>query len=274
MAEQDKKELFVVKILNNGLRTKDIATGEYISLNTRVPFKISELDTITFKIEKEWIFKKHKYASGKILDNRLIFSNIKTKTLVYESDGIWDPHESYGNEAEEYFPDYIREGYREAYIFKDYTGYGFYEKDDDPVYNSVELKEYGEEEKAYDLLTKLWQDYPECIDALVHIGSMYFYSELFLHRSYNCYKAAVEIAERGMPEDIDGIFLWICHENRPYLRALNGLYLILWKQKEYEKAYEVATKLLRMCPTDNLGVRFNIEKIKNREKWEEEQENY
>ena len=72
MAEQDKKELFVVKILNNGLRTKDIATGEYISLKTRVPFKISELDTVTFKIEKEWIFNKHKYASGKILDNRLI----------------------------------------------------------------------------------------------------------------------------------------------------------------------------------------------------------
>ena len=101
---------------------------------------------------------------------------------------------------------------------------------------------------------------------------MYFYSELFLHRSYNCYKAAVEIAERGMPEDIDGIFLWICHENRPYLRALNGLYLTLWKQQEYERSYEVAAKLLRMCPTDNLRVRFNIEKIKNREKWEEEKE--
>ena len=97
------------------------------------------------KIEKEWIFKKHKYASGKILDNRLIVSNIKTETLVYESDGIWDPHQSYGDEAEEYFPDYIKEGYREAFIFKDYSGYGFYEKDDDPVYNSVELKEYGEE---------------------------------------------------------------------------------------------------------------------------------
>ncbi|KKK78170.1 hypothetical protein LCGC14_2846240 [marine sediment metagenome] len=35
MAGQDKKELFVVKILNNGLRTKDIATGEYISLKNR-----------------------------------------------------------------------------------------------------------------------------------------------------------------------------------------------------------------------------------------------
>ena len=103
MSEHDKIELIVVKILNNGLRTKYITTGEYISLKTRVPFKISELDTITFEIEKEWTFKKHKYASGKILGNRLIVSNIKTKTLVYESDGIWDPHESYGDEAEEYF---------------------------------------------------------------------------------------------------------------------------------------------------------------------------
>ena len=67
MAEHDKIELIVVKINNNGLRTKDIATGEYISLKTRVPFKISELDTITFKIEKDWTFKKHKYAYGKIL---------------------------------------------------------------------------------------------------------------------------------------------------------------------------------------------------------------
>ena len=103
---------------------------------------------------------------------------------------------------------------------------------------------------------------------------MYFNREIFLHRSHNCYKSAIEIAERGMPEDIDGIFLWICHENRPYLRALNGLYLTFWKQKEYEKAYEVATKLLRICPTDNLGVRFIIEKIKNREEWEKEPEKY
>ena len=29
-----------------------------------------------------------------------------------------------------------------------------------------------------------------------------------------------------------------------------------------------------MCPTDNLGVRFNIDKIKNREQWEEEKEYY
>ena len=47
-----------------------------------------------------------------------------------------------------------------------------------------------------------------------------------------------------------------------------------WKQKEYERAYEVAAKLLRMCPTDNLGVRFNMEEIKNREKCEQEPEKY
>ncbi len=59
----------------------------------------------------------------------MIVSNIKTKTLVYESDGILDPHESYGDEAEEYFSDYIKEGYREAFIFNDYTGYEFYEEE-------------------------------------------------------------------------------------------------------------------------------------------------
>ena len=50
------------------------------------------------------------------------------------------------------------------------------------------------------------------------------------------------------------------------------MYLILWKQQKYDEAYKGAKKLLRMCPPDNLGVRFNIDKIKNHEESEVEAE--
>lgn len=265
------KELLVIKILSTGLRTIDLTKGESLSLKTdyyRNGKRISELDTITFEVEKEWTFNKQQYASGQIKSYELILSNIKTKPVEYDSMGIWDPHESYGDEAEEYFSDYIQEGYREEYVLKDYSGYGFYGEDTDPVYEAVELKECGDRTGAYKTLTKLWQEYPECIDALVHIGNMYFPSTYDGYRAYNCYAAAVDIVERHLPNDFNGLFLWICDENRPYLRALHGLCLFLWKNKDYTEAYTLAKKLLRLCPPDNLGVRGIIDKIENKEEYE------
>ncbi len=96
---------------------------------------------------------------------------------------------------------------------------------------------------------------------------MYFDDERYFNRSYNCYKAAVDIVERNLPDDFNGIFLWGHIENRPYLRALNGLCLILWRQDKFGEALNIAEKLLRICPVDNLGIRFIIDNIKNHEEW-------
>ena len=126
--------------MNSGLRTKDLESGESLSLKVRGSFKHSELETITFEVEKEWTFKKQKYATGKIIDRKFSLSDIDIPALEYQSEGIWDPHESFGDEADEYYPEYIKEGYREEFVFKDYSGYGFYKEDDDPVFNAVEYK--------------------------------------------------------------------------------------------------------------------------------------
>jgi tetratricopeptide (TPR) repeat protein len=270
MDSKSQKELLVIKIMNSGFRAKDIKTGEILSLKITGTFKIRELDTIVFEIDKEWVFNKQKYASGKVLSNQFIPSNIKTEKLLYRDDGIWDPHDSFGDEADEYFADYIKEGYRMSYEFENYTGYGFYKEEEDPVFDAAELHQSGDWRGAYDKLTKLWEDFPQCIDALVHIGLLYFDRDVFIEHAYNCYNAAVLIAEQGIPHDFDGIFLWEILENRPYLRALQGLCLILWKKKEFDKSHEIAKKLLRICPTDNLGVRLIIDKIRNREEWREE----
>ena len=88
--------------------------------------------------------------------------------------------------------------------------------------------------KAYDIPAKLLEEYPDCIDALVHIGNMHFDNQYFLKRAHHCYKTAVYIAEKKLPEDFDGLFLWGCIENRPYLRSLHGLCLTTWRMEQFE----------------------------------------
>ena len=266
------RELLVIKKLDSGLRTKELSSGETFSIKSGDAYKIGDLETITFDVEKEWTFKKQNYITGNILKHEFILSNIEVEGLDYESDGIWDPFEMFEDDAEEYFADYIKEGYRESFIFADYSGYGFYNPGEDPISDAVELKEQGEWEKAYKKLATLWEDYPQCIDALVHIGNMRFEGKRNLEEAYHCYQTAGHIEKKKMPKDMDGIFLWGCIENRPYLRALHGLCLMLWRREKFDEALTTANKILRTSPTDELGTRFCIENIKNREEWTDEEE--
>jgi hypothetical protein len=259
------RKLFIIKTLQSGLRARDLDTGEIISLKTTESHECSELETITFESAKEWTFKKHLYASGTILDHQLQLENLSVPALEHTNEGLWDPHESFGDEADEYFPEYLREGLREEFLFNDYSGYGFYAENNDPVMDAVEAET---PVKRYDILTKLWIDFPQCIDALVHIANSYSESSIFGFRAYNLYKAAVYIAEQNLPDDFDGLFLWIHIENRPYLRALHGLCLMQWKLADFPAALATAEKLLRICPTDNIGVRFLIPHLRENKRYD------
>ncbi|PKL12928.1 MAG: hypothetical protein CVV52_08105 [Spirochaetae bacterium HGW-Spirochaetae-8] len=47
---------------------------------------------------------------------------------------------------------------------------------------------------AYALLTNLWEAYPQCIDALVHIGNINFKSDRGWRSAAYSYQTAVNIA--------------------------------------------------------------------------------
>lgn len=262
------KTLLILKLTNTGFRGRDLDSKDIVSVKTSVDSNILELNTVEFDVVKEWTFKKNTYLSGKVLSSRFIQENIDVPGHEYTAEGLWDPHDSFGDEAEEYFSDYLSEGLRELYIFKDYSGYGFYNPDGDPVFEAVEAETW---EDRYDILAKLWEDYPECIDALVHIGHMYLDSRNGLPHALNVYRTSIHIAEKNLPENFDGVLLWECIENRPYLRALHGLCLVYWKLEEFDKARQVAEKLLRLCPGDNIGVRFILGPIAAHEEWREEE---
>lgn len=260
------RKLIILKLTNTGFRAKDLESGEIVSVKTTVGSLNCELNTVSLEVEKEWVFKKNTYLSGTVKGSEFILSNIDIPGHDYEIQGLWDPRDSFGEEALEYFQKYLAEGLRPEYVFKDYSGYGFYEPDEDPVFDAVQADTW---EKRYDNLTKLWEDYPKCIDALVHIGNLYLNSQGSLENAWNCFQVAISIAEKNLLDDFDGVFLWECLENRPYLRALHGLCLTQWRMMDFEAAHHSAMRMIRLCPGDNLGVRGIIEEIANREEWRE-----
>ena len=154
------KRLLILKRNNTGFRASDLDNKEIVSVKTSASRLCPELNTVQFSVDKEWTFKKNKYISGQVVDSEFVLETIDVPGHEYIVKGLWDPRESFGDEAEEYFPEYLAEGLREEYIFKDYSGYGFYEEDEDPVFKAVEAPTSTE---RYDILTKLWEDYPQCI---------------------------------------------------------------------------------------------------------------
>jgi hypothetical protein len=58
---------------------------------------------------------------------------------------------------------------------------------------------------------------------------------------------------------------WI--DNRPWLRCLNGYGLCLWRFGNFKEVEHVFDRVLWLNPTDNQGVRFNIEAVQLRKKW-------
>lgn len=64
---------------------------------------------------------------------------------------------------------------------------------------------------------------------------------------------------------------WGITRTRPYMRGLHTLALALWddeREGAKDEAIEVAQKMLRICPNDNIGVRFLLpEWFARRSKW-------
>jgi tetratricopeptide (TPR) repeat protein len=61
----------------------------------------------------------------------------------------------------------------------------------------------------------------------------------------------------------DGVLPWGWIDNRPWLRFLNGYGLCLWRLGNFKEAEHVFDRVLWLNPTDNQGVRFNIEAVRS-----------
>lgn len=104
-----------------------------------------------------------------------------------------------------------------------------------------------------------------CIDAHVHLGNLRFGErpeEALVH-----YEIAVAVGNLSLGPEFNGLLRWAYLYNRPYLRALHGYGLCLWRLGNPGAASHVFERIFSLNPTDNQGVRFCWDDIRNDRAW-------
>ncbi|UTV80083.1 hypothetical protein MQE22_08610 [Acidithiobacillus sp. YTS05] len=96
---------------------------------------------------------------------------------------------------------------------------------------------------------------PEWIDGHAHIGNTYYEKGQPKKALEACLKG-VEIGQRLVPSGYQGPVEWGHLENRPFLRAMNGVVLSYVYLHRHKDAIAAIQQLLAYDPDDNLGVRF------------------
>lgn len=111
---------------------------------------------------------------------------------------------------------------------------------------------------------------PGHADAWVHIGNCRFNEGLVIEALayYRRAQAAAEARTIGDPATYTRPF-WGDLDSRPFLRALHGQGLCLWRLGETAKAREVFAWMLALNPNDNQGARFLVHDLDEGLSWEE-----
>jgi tetratricopeptide (TPR) repeat protein len=111
---------------------------------------------------------------------------------------------------------------------------------------------------------------PGHADAWVHLGNRRFDDgrvvEALAH--YERGQAAAEARTVGDPARYPGPF-WGDVDSRPFMRALHGRGLCLWRLERRDDARQVFAWMLELNPNDNQGVRFLLHDLDEGLSWEE-----
>ena len=142
------------------------------------------------------------------------------------------------------------------------------EPTDDGACLVADAAETSDPRSARKLLMKALAADLRCIDAHAHLGNM-----AFRYRPEDAitrYDIAIRIAELSLSPNFSELLPWGFIFNRPFLRALHGYGLCLWRLDQAEDACAVFERILSLNPADNQGVRFCWNDIRNGHQWRSE----
>ncbi|MEU6406163.1 hypothetical protein [Streptomyces sp. NPDC046985] len=127
---------------------------------------------------------------------------------------------------------------------------------------------------------------PRDIDAYAHLGSLALqrhdgeFGDLiswvgpttaerrrFLKEALAWYEAAVAVGEVSLPIVFHGRLPWSETDNRPFLRAVQGLALTLWRLGRFNSAERVLATLLYLNPNANQGARESLADVRAHRRW-------
>ena len=97
---------------------------------------------------------------------------------------------------------------------------------------------------------------PQHADAHNHLGIVSLETRK-LKAAEEHFRAAIDGGERHLERDGAEVH-WGFIENRPYLRGLANLALVLVQQKKWAEALAIHRQMLKLNPNDNQGVRWLV----------------
>ncbi len=99
---------------------------------------------------------------------------------------------------------------------------------------------------------------PLCADAYVMLAAE---AEKTLPGKIARYREGIAAGEKILGEEVfkeDAGMFWGLVETRPYMRALHGLAGVLWESGAQGEAVATLQEMLRLNPSDNQGVRYEL----------------
>jgi tetratricopeptide (TPR) repeat protein len=118
----------------------------------------------------------------------------------------------------------------------------------------LDLLETGKEEQAGILFFESTEIDPGYADGYNHLANIVWRKGDWTQAEI-LYRKASTLAELEIKDIPRGQF-WGILESRPYMRALHGLGLTLWKLNRLEEAYSIFSKMLKLNSNDNQGIRY------------------
>ena len=267
--------MVVLSVKERAARCRLLTSDRVITLRAGGLWDVVPGEIVVVNPHKQWNYAGHPYLSGEIESPRLDVDALGLAPLRLEDQGIWDPRDEYwgeeGDPIEAWAAQIIARGPRPAFEMEQVLpGADPDDPDSDPIIDSNDLKQAGDNKAAYRILMELcraisaaWTPMP--ISATSR--------SITVHRrpSATTRSACASASSRS------AITSTACcrggtYDNRPFLRCMHGFGLCLWRLGRFEEAGTVFERMLWLNPSDNQGVRFLIAKVRAGMAWEERRE--
>jgi len=262
--------MVVLSVGRNTARCRLLGSDKSVTLRDNRNWDLVPGEIATVRVHKQWTYAGT-CLSGEIESRRLDAVALGLVPLRLEERGPWDPAQEYwGDEGvpiEKWAKAIIRRGPRPGYEMEQVLpGLDLEDPFSDSIGKAVDCRDSGDMPEARRMLMDLCQTDLRCLDAHAHLGIFLF--DARPADAIRHYEVGVRIAELSFPRGFDGVLSWGWIDNRPFLRCLHGYGLCLWRLGRFEEAQRVFDRMLWLNPGDNQGVRFLIDDVRAKVRWE------
>lgn len=252
-------ELVLLGIKSNHGRCRVLETGKDLTLRSVEVWDLVPGEIVVVKPSKHWSYAGHPYITGEIQSHRIDVSALCLQPLGLQEHGIWEQSEvggcgEDGTPVDERERSDLKSVSRMAYEMEmiiPTPPVHFVEED--AIEKAIELAEAGDIGEAERVLMGLTLADLRCLDAHAHLGNLEFDHKT--ERALRHYDVGRRIGELSFGPGFSGVLPWNMIGNRPYLRCLHGYGRCLWRLNRCEEAANVFTRMLALCPADDLRVR-------------------